>query len=96
MICFCSLLRRNSLIREFLHERKRHHKICSVLKQTRLLVSGRSPECFDCLLRSMKQKYDEKIKYKKKKKKEFEIFCENHPPTRHIKYKVISLASSNK
>ena len=23
-------------------------------------------------------------------------FCENHPATRHIKYKVISFASSNK
>ena len=28
--------------------------------------------------------------------KNFEIFCENHPPTRHIKYKVINLASNNK
>ena len=39
----------------------------------------------------MKQKYDEKIKCKKneKKKFKFEIFSENHPPTRHIKYKRI-------
>ena len=47
----------------------------------------------------MKQKYDEKIKCKKMRKKnlkKFEIFCENHPPTRYIKYKVINLASSNK
>ena len=43
----------------------------------------------------MKQKYDEKIKNKKMKKK-IEIFCENRLPTRHIKYKVINLASSNK
>ena len=26
----------------------------------------------------------------------FEIFCENHPATRHIKYKVINFAFSNK
>ena len=25
-----------------------------------------------------------------------EIFCENHPPTRHIKFKVIDFAPSNK
>ena len=28
--------------------------------------------------------------------KNFDIFCENHHPTRHIKYKVIALAPSNK
>ena len=47
----------------------------------------------------MKQNYDEKIKCKKnekKKLKKFEIFCENHHPTRHIKYKMINVASSNK
>ena len=27
---------------------------------------------------------------------QFEIFCENHFPTRHIKYKVINFAPSNK
>ena len=29
-------------------------------------------------------------------KKKFEIFCENHPLTRHIKYKVINFAPTNK
>ena len=28
--------------------------------------------------------------------KKFEVFCEKHPPTRHIEYKVINFASSNK
>ena len=27
---------------------------------------------------------------------QFDIFCEIHPPTRHIKYKVIDFAHSNK
>ena len=26
----------------------------------------------------------------------FEFFCENHPPTRHIKYKMIDFALCNK
>ena len=26
----------------------------------------------------------------------FEIFCENHPPTRHIKYKKIDFVRCNK
>ena len=26
----------------------------------------------------------------------FDIFCENHPPTRHIKYKEINFAPCNK
>ena len=29
-------------------------------------------------------------------KKKIEIFCENHQPTRHIKYKKIEFVSSNK
>ena len=33
---------------------------------------------------------------KMKKKKLFEIFCENHYPTRHIKIKMMSFAPSNK
>ena len=33
---------------------------------------------------------------KKNVVKKIEIFCENHPPTRHIKYKVIDFFSSNK
>ena len=33
---------------------------------------------------------------KKKSTKKFEVFCEKHPPTRHIKYKVINFASCNK
>ena len=32
----------------------------------------------------------------KKKILKFEIFYENHPPTRHIKYKKIDLAPFNK
>ena len=44
---------------------------------------------------------NEKIKCKKKKKnwkkiEKFEFFWENHTPTRHIEYKVINSASSNK
>ena len=31
-----------------------------------------------------------------KKILKFEIFYENHPPTRHIKYKTINLAPFNK
>ena len=38
-----------------------------------------------------------KIKcHKIKRKFFFYTFCENHPPTRHIKYKVIDFAPSNK
>ena len=33
---------------------------------------------------------------KKTNKNEFVFFCENYPPTRHIKYKVITFAPSNK
>ena len=40
--------------------------------------------------------YKNKNKMKKVLYKKFEIFCKNHPPTRHIKYKVIEFASSNK
>ena len=32
----------------------------------------------------------------KKKILKFEIFCENHPPTRHKKYKRIDFAPCNK
>ena len=56
---------------------------------TRLLVSGRSPECSDCLLRHYGAVITIKIKCIKIKRTffflKFEIFYENHPPTRHIK-----------
>ena len=43
------------------------------------------------------KKLDVKKENKMKKEifKKFEIFCENHPSTRHAKYKVISFASGN-
>ena len=48
---------------------KSEQKQKTLRNKTRLLVSGQSPECSNCLLKSMKQKHDEKIKHKKMKKK---------------------------
>ena len=45
---------------EFIH-------IAKIVTRTRLLVSWRSPECFDCLLRFMEQQKHEKIKCNKMK-----------------------------
>ena len=66
---------------------------------TRLLVSGRSPEGSDCLLRFMERSSSNIKKFNEIKKFFFlkcEIFYENHPPTRHIKYKRIDFAPCNK
>ena len=68
----------------------------SETKETRLLVSGRGPECSDCLLRFYGAVITSKTKSKKKKMKFFYIFYENHHPTRHIKYEKIGYAPCNK
>ena len=64
---------------------------------TRLLVSGRSPECSDCLLRFMEHNnIKNKCNLKKYKKKFLETCYENHPPTRHIKNKKMDFAPCKK
>ena len=71
-----------------------------MINKTRLPVSGRNPECSDCLLRFIAGHNIKKLKVKKIKWKlfflTFENFYENHPPTGHIKYKRIDFAPCNK
>ena len=71
-----------------------------MFSQKRLLVSGRRPECSDCLLKSMEFNNNMKKLYVKIKnqiflKKNLRFFWKEHPPTRHIKYKVIDIAPIN-
>ena len=81
----------------FRHKTKTYSKIRKIFQFiTSLLVSGRSPECFDCLLGYMKE--NKKLKWTRKKNLrnfflKIENFFENHPSSiRHIEYKVITFA----
>ena len=58
------------------------------MQKTNKTARIRALECSDCLLRYYGAVLTLNIK--------FEIFYENHPPTRHIKYKRIDFIPCNK